>query len=154
MRRAVLIFVLFISIGMTAAGFLGACKASPRQDFDSGVAVHFILIRERAPKEDVTLRPVFTVGSSVYQAPAITFGPEYALAQESGVVRVKRDKKARISFWDPVTRTGSRKTVDARHELWIVVDLADLGGDAPFEIYSKPPNRDLQEWIPLVLISD
>ena len=131
-----------------------SCGASPRQDFDSGVNVHFILIRERAPKQDVTLRPVFTVGDSVFHAPPITFGPDHALAQEAAIVRTSRIKKSRLSFWDPVTRTGSRGTYDTRHEMWVIVDLADLGGTAPFETLSRPPNRELQEWIPLAEISD
>ncbi|MHC4938365.1 MAG: hypothetical protein ACYTHK_05300 [Planctomycetota bacterium] len=139
-----------------AAGLLllAACGTGPRADFDSGVTVHFVMIRERPPEENVTLNPVFTVGDAVVRGPAITFGPDEALAQEAAVVRVTREKKARISFWDPVTRTGARETADARHELWVVVDLADLGGEAELEIYRKPPNQDLQEWIPLAEISD
>lgn len=133
---------------------LAACGSGPRADFDSGVIVHFVMIRERPPKEDVTLKPVFTVGDAVVRAPAITFGPDHALAQEAAVVRVRREKKARISFWDPVTRTGARKTADARHELWVVVDLAQLGGEAAFDIHRTPPNRDLQGWTPLAEISD
>jgi hypothetical protein len=133
---------------------LSACGTGPRRDFDSGVVLHFILVRERPPKSDTTLRPVFTVGDSVVHAPEITFGPDDALAQESAAVLVRRDKKARTSFWDPVTRTAARETLDTRHELWIVVDLDDLGGTADLTVYRRPPNREIQEWIPLAELSN
>jgi hypothetical protein len=133
---------------------LPACGANPRKDFDSGVVLHFILVRERPPKADTTLRPVFTVGESVVRAPEITFGPDHALAQESAAMLVRRDKKARTSFWDPVTRTGARETLDVRHELWVVVELDDLGGTADFTVYRRPPNREIQEWIPLAELSN
>ncbi|MHC4453009.1 MAG: hypothetical protein ACYS0E_23200 [Planctomycetota bacterium] len=141
-------------IALVGLSLLAACGTSPRADFDSGVTVHFLMIRERPPKDDVTLKPVFTVGDAVVRAPAITFGPDHALAQEAAVVRVRRDKKARISFWDPMTRTGARDTADARHEMWVVVDLAQLGGEAALDFHRTPPNRDLQEWTPLAEISD
>lgn len=133
---------------------LAACGAGPREDFDGGVVVHFILVRERAPKEDVTLQPVFTVGESAVRAPAVTFGPEHALAQETAVVRVRREESARVAFWDPVTRQRAEDTFDARHELWIVVDLGADGEGVELSATKKPPNRDLQEWVPLAEMSD
>ena len=132
---------------------LAACGTGPRKDFDSGVVLHFILVRERPPEADTTLRPVFTVGDAVVHAPEITFGPDDPLAQESATILVRRDRKARTSFWDPVTRTAGRETLDTRHELWIVVDLDDLGGNAELTVYRRPPNREIQEWIPLAEFS-
>ena len=86
---------------------LAACGTGPRKDFDSGVVLHFILVREGPPKADTTLRPVFTVGDTVVHAPEITFGPDDPLAQESAAILVRRDKKARTSFWPfgPVSPT-------------------------------------------------
>ena len=129
-----------------------ACGSGPRKDFDHGVEVHFILFREKAPRKDVTLKPIFTVGDSVYRAPEITFGPDHDLAMESGIVLAQRGKKTRIAFWDPNTRTGTRDTFDLEHELWIMVDLANLGPDLPAKliVFDYPPNQDLQQWKPLV----
>lgn len=138
MRRAPLLCLL-----------LAACGTGPRKDFDDGVAVHFILVRERPPEADVTLEPVFTVGETIARPPAVTFGPDHALAREAAVLRARKDKRARVAFWDPVTRTRAERTVDTRHELWIVVEIDELGGTAAMAEERRPPNRELQEWVPL-----
>ena len=128
---------------------LAACGASPRKDFDDGVAVHFILVRERPPERDVTLEPIYTVGETVARPPAVTFGPDHELAREAAVLRTRKDENARVSFWDPVTRTRAERTVDTRHELWIVIEIDELGGTAVVSDERRPPHRDLQEWVPL-----
>jgi len=128
---------------------LAACGTNPRKDFDAGVVLHFILVRERPPEADVTMEPVFTVGDRVVRAPAITFGPDHALAQEAAVLRVPRVDGIRMAMWDPTTRTEARDTVDTRHELWIVVDIQELGGSAGLELFRRPPNEELPDWVPL-----
>ncbi|MEM8884822.1 MAG: hypothetical protein AAGD14_12185, partial [Planctomycetota bacterium] len=105
MRLAVLLLVLT------------ACGTGPRQDFDEGVQVHFILVRERPPKQDVTLRPIFTVGTSVFRSPPVTFGPDHALAQEAAAFIAPRGSKTRVSFYDPETGTESRDTIDFERAL-------------------------------------
>ena len=114
--------------------------------------MHFILFREQAPKENVTLKPVFTVGESVTHAPEVVFGPDEALAIGTARVKAPRGEKTRISFWDPLTRTGSRDTFEFEHELWILVDVGELGPGkpAPMIAYDYPPNEVLQAWVPLV----
>jgi len=149
-RRTVLLLLL------TATAGLSACGSSPRKDFDEGVTVHFILFRKRPPKKDVTLRPIFTVGESVVQAPEVVFGPEHALAIGTATVRAQRGDDTRISFWDPLTRTGSRDTFDFEHELWVLIDVGELGPDrpAPLAVYDYPPNVVLQDWAPHVQMPD
>ena len=130
------------------------CGTGPRRDFDEDLTVHFILLREMPPKEITTLEPVFTVGESVVHAPPVTFGADHALAQEVAVVRARPDSSARISFWDPKTRTGARDTIEFRHELWIVIDVGEFGSVTNFDVYDYPPNRSIQEWRPLTRISE
>ena len=48
------------------------------------------------------------------------------------VVRARRDSSARISFWDPRTRTRARGTLKFEHELWIVIDVSCLGCHGAF----------------------
>jgi len=141
---------------LAALPALPGCGSSPRKDFDQGVAVHFILYRKQAPKEDVTLQPVFCVGDSVLHAPEVVFGPDEPLAIGTANVNAVRGKKTRISFWDPRTRTGSRDTFDFEHELWVLVDIGELGPGkpAPMVAYDYPPNRILQAWAPLVQFPD
>jgi len=131
-----------------------ACGTGPRRDFHEDVTVHFILQREMQPKQTTTLRPVFTVGETVVHAPAVTFGPEHALVQEVAVVRAARDSSARISFWDPMTKTRARDTLKFDHELWIVIDVDEFGTRTDFDVYRYPPNRSIQEWRPLTRISE
>jgi len=129
-----------------------ACGTGPRKDFDEGVTVHFILYREQAPKKNVTLKPVFSVGETVVHAPEVVFGPDEALAIGAGRVRATRGEKTRISFWDPLTRTGSRDTFEFEHELWVLINVGEFGPGkpAPMIVYDYPPNQILQEWVPLV----
>jgi len=152
MQRTAAIFLVLL----VALPVLPGCGSSPRKDFDQGVTVHFILFREQAPKENVTLKPVFTVGDSVTHAPEVVFGPDEALAIGTARVKAPRGKKTRISFWDPRTRTGSRDTFDFEHELWVLVDIGELGPGKPARMiaYDYPPNEILQEWVPLVQIPD
>ena len=144
--------LLVLPVLALAAG----CGTGPRKDFDVGVAVHFILFREKPPEKDMPMRPVFTVGSSVVRAPEIVFGPDHALAQGAAIVMSPRGKKTRFSFWDPVTRTGSRETFTLDHELWILLDVGEPGPGKPAKmtVYDYPPNQELQEWIPLVRFPD
>jgi hypothetical protein len=133
-----------------------ACGTGPRKDFDEGVAVHFILFREKPPAKDMRMRPIFTVGSSMARAPEVVFGPDHALAVGTAVVNATRGKKTRISFWDPLTRTGSRETFTLDHELWILINVGEPGPGkpAPMTVYDYPPNQELQEWVPLVRFPD
>lgn len=141
-------------VGAVLLPLLAACGSGPRRDFEEDLTVHFILKRTRPPTENTTLKPVFTVGESVVRAPEVRFGPDDALACEAAVVRAPRSAKTRISFWDPVTRTQARSTIDFRHELWVVVDIDNLGGESWFDVSKRPPNRSLAGWEPLTRIAE
>ena len=143
-----------ILVGTVLLPLVGACGSGPRRDFEEDLTVHFILRRTRAPAENTTMKPVFTVGESVVRAPEVRFGPDDALSREVAVVRARRDKKARISFWDPVTRTQARTTVEFLHELWVVVDVDEFGGETWLDVSKRPPNESLQGWKPLTRIAE
>jgi hypothetical protein len=127
-----------------------ACASGPDQAFDTGSAVHVIVVAERPPAGGTGLQAVATLGEQTHRS-EVALGGEEPAAREIAIFRASRGKH-RFSFLDELSRAGVRGDVKVEGERWIVVRLE--GARARLRVFEEPPDDVLGDWRRLVAVPD